>query len=184
MNTYPTLYSERLMLRPFHLDDAPDIQRLAGDKEIALKTENIPHPYEKSHAEEWIRTHQEKFDKQEEISWAIAHREQSHLIGTIGIINIHSEYELAEIGYWIGKPFWGRGYCSEAGHAVLEYAFTSLELIRVCAAHFKSNHASGRVMQKLGMSYEGCLRSHVKRMGFYHDLVFYGILKDEYAKYI
>ncbi|OQY54968.1 MAG: hypothetical protein B6245_20545 [Desulfobacteraceae bacterium 4572_88] len=83
MNTYPTLYSERLMLRPFHLDDAPDIQRLAGDKEIALKTENIPHPYEKSHAEEWIRTHQEKFDKQEEISWAIAHREQSHLIGTI-----------------------------------------------------------------------------------------------------
>lgn len=182
METYPKLQTDRLLLRPFRPDDAPDIQRLAGDKDIALKTENIPHPYEVRHAEEWIRTHQEEFDKLEQISWAVVHRGQGHLVGAIGMVNIHSEYERAEMGYWIGKPFWGRGYCTEAGHAVLRYAFSDLGLIRVCAAHFKSNPASGRVMQKLGMIYEGCLRSHVKRMGTYHDLVFYGILKNEYAE--
>jgi len=72
----PTIETERLILRPYTLDDAPELQRLIGDKDIAATTLNIPHPYEDGMAEEWIGRHQERFDKGEGLSFAITHREE------------------------------------------------------------------------------------------------------------
>ena len=87
----------------------------------------------------------------------------------------------AELGYWIGKPFWGRGYCTEAAQALLRYAFTELGLVRVHSCHFARNPASGRVMQKIGMVKEGCRRQHVKKWDKLEDLELYGVLKQEWA---
>jgi [ribosomal protein S5]-alanine N-acetyltransferase len=91
------------------------------------------------------------------------------------------EYGRAEMGYWIGRPYWGRGYCTEAARELLRYGFENLGLARIFACHFKENEASGRVMRKLGMTREGDLRHHVIKWGVPQDLVLYGILRSEFA---
>lgn len=175
----PTLETERLVLRPFALSDAPRVQLLAGDRAVAATTKNIPHPYEDGMAKTWISLHQERFDKGEDVVFAIVLKAGGELIGAIGLV-LKLNQENAELGYWIGKPFWGQGYCTEAGRGVLKYAFTELRLHRVHAHHFSNNPASGRVMQKLGMRHEGCLRQHVKKWDTFFDVEAYGILGSEF----
>ena len=83
------------------------------------------------------------------------------------------------MGYWIGVPYWNKGYCSEAAKALIGYGFDELGLNRVFAEHMVRNPASGRVMEKAGMTYEGTLRQHVKKWDRYEDLKVYGILRTE-----
>ena len=179
MDRQPTLQTQRLVLRPFTLADAPDVQRLAGAREIAAMTLTIPHPYEEGMAQEWIETHRAAFRDGKGVNFAIVLRERSVLCGAIGL-GIDAENSNAEMGYWIGKPYWGRGYCTEAAEAVLQYGFEVIGLHRIHAAHFPGNPASGRVMQRIGMGYEGCRRQHVQKWGKFEDLKLYGILKNEW----
>lgn len=175
----PTIETERLILRAFSISDAKDVQRLAGDKAIVEMTLNIPYPYEDGMAEKWIKTHQEQFNQGELISLAIVHKEDDYLIGNIGII-IDQKNENGELGYWVGKDYWNKGYCTEATKALVEYSFIKIGLNRIYATHFKKNPASGEVMKKIGMSYEGCLRQQVKKWGKFEDLVYYGLLREDY----
>lgn len=179
MDRRPTLNTERLVLRPFELSDARDVQRLAGDWSIADTTLNIPHPYEDGMAEEWISTHLPQYEAGKLVSFAIISRETTDLIGAIGL-TISQRFQRADLGYWVGRYYWNRGYCTEAAYAVLEHAFSVLNLHRVHACHLVRNPASGRIMQKLGMSREGLAREHVRRWEVYEDLVLYGILKSEW----
>jgi len=174
----PIIVTKRLKFRAFALDDIPAVQRLAGERDIASTTLNIPHPYEDGVAEQWIGTHREGFEKGEEVHFAIVHGDQSFLIGAIGL-TIQREHENAMLGYWIGKPYWNQGYCTEAAQAVLKYGFETLGLNRIYATRFERNPASGRVMQKIGMSLEGCQRQHVKKWDRFEDLICYGILKKD-----
>jgi [ribosomal protein S5]-alanine N-acetyltransferase len=88
------------------------------------------------------------------------------------------------MGYWIGKQYWGHGYCTEAAGAVVKYGFDVLRLNRLYAIHFTRNPASGRVMQKISMKHEGHLRQDQKRWGKFEDLEIYGILKSEFKNLI
>ncbi len=180
MGQIPTLVTDRLILRPFTLDDAPAVKELAGEWEIAETTANIPHPYEEGMAEEWISTHQEAFDKEEAVTFAITLKPDGVLIGAIGI-HINKTNRLAEMGYWIGKPYWNQGHCTEATKEVLRYVFEALGLNRAQARHMTKNPASGRVMHKVGMKYEGTLRQSVFRWGKFEDAAIYSILRDEYG---
>jgi RimJ/RimL family protein N-acetyltransferase len=177
----PTLNTARLILRPFDLGDAAAVQRLAGDWAVADTTLVIPHPYEDGMAEEWISTHRPGFEAGDLAVFAVVLRETAELVGAIGL-SINKQFDRAEIGYWIGKPYWGRGYCTEAASAVIEFAFSSYNLHRIFATHFLRNPASGRVMQKLGMTQEGILRQHAKRWDRYEDFAVYGILRGEWDK--
>jgi len=176
----PTLKTERLILRPFSLDDAKDVQRLAGEKDIAKTTLTIPHPYEDGKAEEWIGTHQKDFEDGTQVVFAIFEHKENKLIGAIGLSSIKSDFENAELGYWIGKDYWNKGYGTEAARAVLKYGFEVLALHRIHAHHFGSNLASGKIMQKLGMTYEGTMRQHIKKWDKFEDVVCFGILKSEF----
>jgi len=155
------------------------VQLLAGDRAIAATTALIPHPYEDGMAEQWIGTHQERFEKGEGVEFAIALKTNRELVGAIGL-GLHWKDEYAILGYWIGKPYWSNGYCTEAARAVLQYAFDELRLNRVYAHHLRHNPASGRVMQKIGMLHEGRLRQHVKKWGEFLDVEVYGILRSEF----
>ena len=179
MNSRPTLDTSRLRLRPFELSDAAEVQRLAGARAIADTTLAIPHPYEDGVAETWISTHQENFDGGKGVNFAITRKSDVALIGAIGLMNIAAGHQ-AELGYWIGEPYWSQGFCTEAAQAVLDYAFQRLDLIRVHAHHLSRNPASGRVMQKIGMTHEGCQRSHVIKWGRPEDIEIYGILKQDW----
>jgi len=179
MKERPTIETERLLLRPFELSDARDVQRLAGDKAIAATTLSIPHPYEDGMAEEWISTHQAKFEAGTLSNFAVVLRASDELIGAIGLV-IVPRFERAELGYWIGRPYWKNGYCTEAGQAVLQYGFSILKLNRIHASCLTCNPASGKVMQKMGMAHEGCARQHVKRWDKFEDLELYGLLKEQW----
>jgi [ribosomal protein S5]-alanine N-acetyltransferase len=177
----PTLETKRLILRPFTLQDAPVVHDLVSAREIADTTLAIPHPYEQGMAEAWIGSQQKGFDQGNSVHFAITVRESSQLVGSIGL-QIHPIHSYAEMGYWMGVPYWGRGYCTEAVGAVIEYGFEDKGLNRIFAVHFKRNPASGRVMQKNGMVYEGCLHQHVRKWDGYEDLMQYGILQTEWRE--
>ena len=181
MDKQQTLQTERLRLRPFSLDDASVVQKLAGDKKIAQTTLLIPHPYKNSDAIELINTHEPLFKKGTSITYAIVNKETDKLIGAIGL-TLSNLYDHAEMGYWIGVPYWGKGYCTEAARGIIKYGFETLKLNRIHAHYFTKNPASGKVMEKIGMLYEGCCRQHVKRWGEYHDIKLYGILRSDYEE--
>ena len=113
------------------------------------------------------------------MSLGIALRTDGTTIGNIGLM-FNLPHDNAEMGYWIGKPYWNQGYGTEAAGAVIRYAFEELGLNRVYATHFTRNPASGRILQKIGMIHEGRLRQQVKKWDAYEDLDHYGILKSEY----
>ena len=181
MGERPSLATERLLLRPFSLSDANDVQRLAGDRAIADTTINIPHPYEDGMAEEWIGKHQETFDQGKGVTFAITTKANGALVGAISLMSVSAGHQ-AEMGYWVGKPYWNEGFCTEAANAVLRYAFEQMGLVRVHAIHFSRNSASGRVMQKVGMKHEGRRAHHVRKWGVFEDLDLYGILREDWEK--
>lgn len=174
----PTLKTERLILRPFRMDDAEDVARLCNDRAIAATTLLIPHPYSAGDAEDWIAGHQDRCDSGRGVDFAVTAKDGGELVGAVGL-GIDKEHDRAEIGYWIGVPYWGRGYATEAGAAVLRWALEVRGLERVFAYHFASNPASGRVLEKIGMRREGVSRSHLKKWGERHDCVLYGIVRGD-----
>ena len=175
----PTIETERLVLRPFAMEDAADVQRLAGDPAIADTTLNIPHPYPDGAAESWINTHQERWQSGLGVICAITLRSTGELVGAISVLGISQQNSHGEMGYWIGKPYWGNGYCTEAARALIRFSFETMGLHRVFAHHLARNPASGRVMAKAGMRYEGTLREHTRKTDIFEDLPVYGILAGE-----
>jgi RimJ/RimL family protein N-acetyltransferase len=125
-------------------------------------------------AESWIATHASLWDRGSGVVWAVVRRQDDRLIGACGL-TIERDHDRAELGYWIGKPYWGNGYATEAAAALVRYAFAS-GLNRVMARHFRGNVASGRVMQKIGMRQEGVMRQHIRRWGQLEDIVIYAVL--------
>ena len=175
----PTLKTERLVVRPFVIADAPAVQRMAGDKAIARMTMNIPHPYEDGMAEEWIGTHAEKFAQRKSLGLAITLKETGELLGAMGLEHLDNPHQRAELGYWIGKEYWSNGYCTEAAREIVRYEFAELGLHRIHSHHFAQNPASGKVMQKIGMKHEGRLRQHIKKWDRFVDIECYGILVND-----
>ena len=179
METAPTLDTERLRLRLLILEDAADLQRLAGDRDIASQMLHIPHPYEDGMAEEWIRDCWKRFEKDETVIFAITLKTDGNFIGVIGC-GLYREHEKADLFYWIGKPYWNLGYATEAAQVVIAYCFEVLKLNRIQAGRFTGNPASGQVLEKVGMHYEGCHRQSIKKWGNFEDLMVYGILKTDF----
>jgi RimJ/RimL family protein N-acetyltransferase len=179
MTATPTLSTDRLILRPFNLNDAARVRELAGEREVAAMTANIPHPYEEGMAEEWISHHEHSLENGTGVTLAIVLQSEDSLIGAMGLV-LDKTHHSAELGYWIGKPYWNQGYCTEAATEVLRYGFEILGLNRVQARHMTKNPASGRVMEKVGMSHEGVLRQSLNRFGAFEDAAMFSILRDEY----
>jgi RimJ/RimL family protein N-acetyltransferase len=177
----PTLETERLILRPFSLDDAKQVQMLAGDKLVASTTLSIPHPYKDGMAENWINTHAEKLNEGKGVVFAITLNNSGKLVGAISLMNI-VEGHRAELGFWVGVPYWNKGYCTEAGRAVLQYGFMDMGLNRIHASYLSRNPASGRVMEKLGMFYEGTRKQHIFKWSVFEDLKLMGILRTDWEK--
>jgi RimJ/RimL family protein N-acetyltransferase len=169
-----------VVLRRFSPADGPGVQRLAGDPAVADTTLAIPHPYPDGAAEAWIATHEAQFADGTGAIFAIAAPEDGAVLGAIGV-RIDPAHRHGEIGYWIGKPFWGRGYATAALRLFVECCFAQLDLHRVYAHHLVRNPASGLVMQKAGMRFEGRLREHICKAGRFEDIAFYGLLKGDHV---
>ncbi len=177
------LTTPRLLLRPFAPADAPAVQHLAGNPAVSATALGLPHPFELAMAEEWIGTHEHAYAQGTLAAFAVTDRERQELIGAVGLM-IEPEHRRAELGYWLGQPFWGRAYATEAAKAVVRFGFQALRLHRIHANHLAANPTSGKLLEKLGMRYEGCLRGHAFHRGSYHDLAVYGLLASEFEESI
>ena len=174
-----TLETPRLVLRPSAPSDAAEVQRLAGAREVAATTLNIPHPYPDGAAEAWIERQAKAWTEGTAATFLIVEREGEALVGGIGM-RLVPDHRSAEMGYWIAVPHWNRGYCTEAAGELLRYGFEDLSLHRIHASHFANNPASGRVMEKLGMRHEGRRRQQILKWGEFLDLEDYGILAEDW----
>lgn len=176
----PTLHANRILLSPFTLDDAAPVRRYAGDPKVARTTLHVPHPYPDGAAEKWIASHLLHYLEKRNAVFAV----RSPTGDVIGAINLglNMKDEMAELGYWIGVPFWNKGFCTDAARRVVQFGFDELGLNRIYARHLDGNTGSGRVMEKIGMKKEGILRQHVMKNGVLNDIVEYGMLRSEYEK--
>ena len=179
MSQQPVLTTRRLVLRPFALDDALAVQVLAGAREVAETTLHIPHPYPAGGAEQWIATHPIMWEAGTGMTSAVVDAGTGVLMGAVGL-TLTPAHSRAELGYWLGVPYWNRGYATEAAAALVDFGFTQLGLHRIQAHYLTRNSASGRVMQKLGMRSEGVSRHAVRKNDRFEDLEMYAILADEW----
>ncbi|HEX8153752.1 MAG TPA: GNAT family N-acetyltransferase [Thermoanaerobaculia bacterium] len=167
----------KIQLRPFTSADADVVQELVSAREIAENTLTIPHPYPAGGAAEWIARHPAAFAENGDEHWAIV--DGDRIVGAIALM-ARREHDRAELGYWIGVPYWNRGYAREAVGEVLRRAFEEAHWQRVYAMHFTRNPSSGRVLLRNGLKHEGTLRQHIKKWGELLDVEMYGILRDEW----
>ena len=172
----PTLISSRLCLRPFAQADANAVQRLAGDKRVALAATTIPHPYPDGAAESWIATHADAFAAKREVTFAMALRDGGEVVGAISLLDLSERHARCEVGYWTGADFWSRGYCTEAFGRIIPYAYEELEITKIVARCSAQNAASARVMEKVGLKREGVLIKHSLKHGQYDDVLVYGLV--------
>ena len=177
--TIPTLETERLILRPFALDDAPVVRELAGAPEVAATTLTIPHPYPEGAAEAWIGRQPESAANGEFFTWAMVRRGDRALLGAIAL-GITPRHRRGELGYWLGVRYWNQGFTSEAARRVVAFGFEALALHRIEAAHYPRNPASGKVMRKAGLTYEGTLRDYVLKGDRFEDVAIYAILRADW----
>lgn len=149
------LETTRLVLRPFRLRDARRFVELAGDLEVARMTSDIPHPLYTWQSLRWLKS------MPDEVRFAIDHH--GHLIGGVGFFC--PEPDVGELGFWLGRPHWGRGLATEAASAVVSHAFQDCGIRALTSAHFTDNTASGHVMDKLGFAMTGRVRTLCRARG-------------------
>ncbi len=176
----PVLETERLRLRPFTLDDEAAVFALVSDPEVArfVRFEAHRTPAE---TRAFLELVQQYYRRGEPFAWAILRREDDRLIGSCGFVSQAGERRSAEIGYWLGQPFWGQGYAVEAARALVRFGFEQMGLERVEAKCFVENSAGQRVIEKLGMKFEGTDRSEMIKGG-YPELRVYAIGRDEWRR--
>ena len=144
----PVLETTRLTLRAPRLEDAKAVAALANDRRIAENTARIPHPYKMADAEQFIAG----ASKEGEAAYLITLRDGT-IIGACGLM--FRDEDAPEIGYWLGVPYWNKGYATEALHALIDYAFTDLTHDAVQAGARVTNPASRRVLEKCGFQWTG-----------------------------
>jgi RimJ/RimL family protein N-acetyltransferase len=145
----PVLETKRLALRAPRLEDAKTVATLANDRRIAENTARIPHPYKMSDAEGFIAGANKAGG---EAVFLITLRDGS-VVGACGVVL--QQNETPELGYWLGLPYWGQGYATEALHAVIDYFFTDLGHESLQAGARVTNPASRRVLEKCGFQWTG-----------------------------
>lgn len=176
-----SLDSERLRLRALSERDIPRIVVLASDRQVAEGTLRIPHPYEESHAREFVERGRRSSPSAPELVFGIEERETDLLIGGCGV-RIDPLHRNGEIGYWLGRAYWGRGLVSEAVGELIRWCFEDGGLDKLVALTFSWNVASARVLEKASFRREGALREHLIKWGRRQDVEQWGLLASEWRR--
>ena len=167
--------SERIILRPVSLDDAEDMFEYTSDEETTR------YLYDKHKDLDQTKNFIANYFLEEPIGkYALVLKENNKMIGAIEF-RVHESNKCGELGYTLNRNFWGKGYMTEAGKAILELAFNVLNLVRVFAECDVINRASGKVLDRLGMKCEGIHRKSHMTKGTLLDSAYYSILKEEYV---
>ena len=170
--------TERLYIRRLTMKDAPDMYEYSRDPEVARHVLWDAHR-SVNETRAYVRYMLRKYRLGEPVSWGIEHLESGKVIGTIGFMWYQRENNSAEVGYSLSRAYWNQGLMTEALRAILKFAFAEMRLHRVEAQHEVENPASGHVMLKAGMRYEGTLRGRLFNKGRYVDVALYAMLRED-----
>lgn len=181
MDKFPTLKGTKIILKDLQISDVEDIYSLAKNENVSRYTLNIPYPYKIEDAIWWVNNAKEKFKTKEQFTFGIFKSDTHEFIGGIGLIVNQNDHK-AEIGYWVGEPFWNKGYTTEALKLILDFGFNELKINKLYAQHLVENIASEKVMQKAGMVYEATLKAHHFKNNAFIDVKQYRLLKDEHKQ--
>ena len=168
MDSFPEINTRRLKLRKLSPEDNPSLVKYAGNKKISDEVLNIPYPYQEFDAIFRISYVVQGFKNKTRYAFAITLKETGELIGEISL-HLEDDRKKAELGYWIGEPFWNQGIATEAAIAVLEFGFGTLGLQKIYATCHIENEASVKVLLKNGM-----LMRHVNG-----NVALYSLTKEE-----
>lgn len=176
------LETERLILRPFVMEDAEDMYRnWASDPEV---TKFLTWPTHKSVEitrmvlNDWIP----RYEDGGYFNWAMESKENGQVIGNLSVVKLREDTGAADMGYCMGRAYWGKGLMPEALQAVMDYLFHTVGLNRIAACHDVNNPKSGRVMEKAGMKFEGVWRQAGLNNQGICDEVWRAALRDEWEK--
>jgi len=175
-DNFPLLSTPRLLLRDLRPTDLDDLYEYASDPEIDRYT-----PWDRyqslDEAREDLGGYIARYEQGHFRAWGIEHRADKKLIGITNFGFLSKEDRRAEMGYTIARKYWGQGFATEAAQALIRYGFEKLDLARIEAVVLPENKASSKVMLKVGMQYEGLLRSYQVWKGKPSDLEIYAIVK-------
>lgn len=175
----PELSSERLFLRKIYISDAENIFEYASTENVTKYLSWTAHKTIED-TKEFIYMVTQNYMDGDPSSWAIYHKDDKKVIGTIGFVDYNSEHKRAEVGFALSEKYWNQGITSEALKLVLDFGFNHLELIRIEARCFLPNIASEKVLLKAGFQYEGTLRNQIFVNNKSISLKMFSLLKEEF----
>ena len=175
----PVLETERLVLRRVTLEDLEDIYFYGSNDDVSKYVTWDTHRTI-SDTKEYIEFVLRQYENKRLAPWGIEYKEKGKLIGTIDFVWWKPNHNIAEIGYVISQDYWGKGITTEAAKEIMKFGFERMDLIRIQARCLEENIGSQRVMEKIGMSYEGTMRKGIFLKGKHQDLKLFSILKEEY----
>lgn len=166
-------------VRSFLPTDAEAIVKYANNRHVSINLRDaFPFPYTLHDARKWLRTTRKHHP---ETTWAIA--SSVELVGGIGVHVQRDVYShSAEIGYWLGEPFWGEGIATAAVKAIVDHAFSHFDIVRLFAGVFEWNPASARVLEKAGFRCESRMKKAVFKDGKDIDQLMYVLLREDWQK--
>lgn len=173
------LRTERLVLRSFTSADAAALQAVARERRIADTTISVPHPFTAADAVMWIEKGHRGMVDGTYYGFALVLPEPARLIGYAALHDVNREHSQAEVSFWIGAEFEGRGFVTEAAACLIDFAFDKIGLNRLCAFHMVRNRGSERVLKKLGFRQEGYFRQRVRKWGAFEDVLAWSLLRDD-----
>ena len=178
---FPTIDANRISLRWISSQDVDALYNIFSNPEVMRYWSTPPLP-DRDAAVELMNEIQEGFRQQTLLKWGIARRADDALIGTTTLYNMDFSNRRAEMGYALGREYWGQGYMAEALQALLAYCFEVLDLRRIEADVDPRNAASIQTLERLGFQREGFLRERWEVDGEIQDALFYGLLREEWKR--
>ncbi|SJK83783.1 GNAT family N-acetyltransferase [Halomonas elongata] len=172
---FPVIETERLTLRPLVVDDSESLMGIFSDPEVMRYWNTAPWAKIQDSLD-FINESKESRKRQESLVLGVYLKSTGELVGKCLLFSYDKESKRAEIGFGIGRSFWGKGYIGEAGEALIQYGFGSLRLRRIEAEIDPENQSSAKVLEKLGFSQEGLLRQRWEVNGIVSDSALYGRL--------
>ena len=177
----PTLETERLKLRRMTVSDAHDMYEYAKNPEVTRYLTWYPHPDEE-YTRDYLEYIGTRYRTGDFYDWAITLKENGKMIGTCGFTRFDFTDDSAEMGYVLNPAYRGKGIAPEALYAALQFGFDNLGLHRAEAKFIEGNDASRRVMEKVGMTFEGILRGSMLIKGEYKNIGICAVLREEFYK--
>jgi RimJ/RimL family protein N-acetyltransferase len=169
-----TIIDNEIKLRPLAINDASALAEMANNRKIWDNIrDGMPHPYSLQDAWNFIAICE---NEEPILTYAIEYNHE--FAGVIGLIQQYDVYRLsAELGFWLGEPFWNKGVATKAVQMIVNYGFEKLELIRIFSCVFESNRASRRVLEKAGFTFDAIFKNAIIKNGIVGNECRYSILK-------